>query len=160
MIQVSHPLCDRTLISGRLHAVSEIAESMGSCNGTNNFGHVEDPDVAIVQPELAHVLSLVLTTLGRAPDIQRGITRIFHCTASPSEVINGFLLSFSCISLYSVLQSVVFIFLVISFTRRLCIDRETKRELNSFNYLMTRFKCSDVSLFHFEFKNYNTLRIC
>jgi len=90
MIQVSHPLCDRTLISARLHAVSEIAESMGSCNATNNFGHVEDPDVAIVQPELAYVLSLVLTNLGRAPDIQRGITRIFHCTASPSEVINGF----------------------------------------------------------------------
>ncbi|KAK7357346.1 hypothetical protein VNO80_16630 [Phaseolus coccineus] len=84
---VSHPLCDRTLISARLHAVSEIAESMGSCNGTNNFGHVEDPDVAIVQPELAYVLSLVLTNLGRAPDIQRGITRIFHCTASPSEFV-------------------------------------------------------------------------
>ncbi|CAJ1977075.1 unnamed protein product [Sphenostylis stenocarpa] len=85
---VSHPLCDRTLISARLHAVSEIAESMGSCNGTKNAGHVEeDLDIAIVQPELAHILSLVLTSLGRAPDIQRGITRIFHCTATPSEFV-------------------------------------------------------------------------
>ncbi|XP_061369548.1 DNA mismatch repair protein MSH3 isoform X2 [Gastrolobium bilobum] len=85
---VSHPLCDRTLISARLHAVSEIAESMGSCNGTKNLGCVEkDSDVATVQSMLAYVLSLVLTTLGRAPDIQRGITRIFHCTASPAEFI-------------------------------------------------------------------------
>ncbi|BAT94198.1 hypothetical protein LR48_Vigan02g212900 [Vigna angularis] len=85
---VSHPLCDRTLISARLHAVSEIAECMGSCNGTNNLGKFEDnPDVVIMQPELANILSLVLTTLGRAPDIQRGITRIFHCTASPSEFV-------------------------------------------------------------------------
>lgn len=85
---VSHPLCDRTLISARLHAVSEIAESMGSCNSMKNLGHSqEDHDVAIVQPELAYILSLVLTTLGRAPDIQRGITRIFHCSATPSEFI-------------------------------------------------------------------------
>lgn len=96
---VSHPLCDQTLISARLHAVSEIAQSMGSCNSVKNLVRVEeDPDVAIVQPELAYTLSLVLTTLGRAPDIQRGITRIFHCTATPSEVINGFLLACFCIS--------------------------------------------------------------
>uniref|UniRef100_A0A0R0EBQ9 DNA mismatch repair protein MSH3 n=1 Tax=Glycine max TaxID=3847 RepID=A0A0R0EBQ9_SOYBN len=87
---VSHPLCDQTLISARLHAVSEIAQSMGSCNSVKNLVRVEeDPDVAIVQPELAYTLSLVLTTLGRAPDIQRGITRIFHCTATPSEVIRA-----------------------------------------------------------------------
>ncbi|KAH1036322.1 hypothetical protein AAZX31_20G144900 [Glycine max] len=85
---VSHPLCDQTLISARLHAVSEIAQSMGSCNSVKNLVRVEeDPDVAIVQPELAYTLSLVLTTLGRAPDIQRGITRIFHCTATPSEFV-------------------------------------------------------------------------
>ncbi|KAK7343678.1 hypothetical protein VNO77_12606 [Canavalia gladiata] len=85
---VSHPLRDQTLISARLHAVSEIAESMGSYNGMKNLGCVEeDADVSIVQPELAHILSMVLTTLGRAPDIQRGITRIFHCTATPSEFV-------------------------------------------------------------------------
>ncbi|KAK7279964.1 hypothetical protein RJT34_25026 [Clitoria ternatea] len=85
---VSHPLRDRTLISARLHAVSEIAESMGSCNGMTNVGCVEeDPHAAIVQPELAYILSLVLTALSRTPDIQRGITRIFHCTATPSEFV-------------------------------------------------------------------------
>ncbi|KEH43722.1 DNA mismatch repair protein MSH3 isoform X3 [Medicago truncatula] len=85
---VSHPLCDQTLIAARLNAVSEIAESMGTCNGMKNLGRFEeDSDVAIVQPELAHILSLVLTSLGRAPDIQRGITRIFHRTATPSEFI-------------------------------------------------------------------------
>lgn len=93
MMQVTHPLCDQTLISARLNAVSEIAESMGTCNGMKNLGcFEEDSDVAIVQPQLAHILSLVLKALGRAPDIQRGITRIFHCTATPSEVINSFLL--------------------------------------------------------------------
>ncbi|KAJ1391065.1 P-loop containing nucleoside triphosphate hydrolase [Sesbania bispinosa] len=54
---------------------------------TESWMFEEDPDVAIVQPELAYILSLVLTALGRAPDIQRGITRIFHCTATPSEFI-------------------------------------------------------------------------
>ncbi|XP_058765907.1 DNA mismatch repair protein MSH3-like isoform X2 [Vicia villosa] len=84
---VTHPLCDQTTISARLNAVSEIAESMGTCNGMKNLGcSEEDPDVTIVQPELANILSLVLKALGRAPDIQRGITRIFHCTATPSEL--------------------------------------------------------------------------
>ena len=102
MLQVTHPLCDQTMISARLDAVSEIAESMGSCNGLQNVGHPEEEsDVAVVQPELAYILSLVLTTLGRAPDIQRGITRIFHQTATPSEVINGFLLACSCVSVSS-----------------------------------------------------------
>ncbi|KAF7813276.1 DNA mismatch repair protein MSH3 isoform X1 [Senna tora] len=85
---VTHPLCDKKMISARLDAVSEIAESMGSCNGLKNLGYVkEDSDIAVVQPELAYVLSLVLTTLGRAPDIQRGITRISHRTATPSEFV-------------------------------------------------------------------------
>ncbi|RDY00527.1 DNA mismatch repair protein MSH3, partial [Mucuna pruriens] len=85
---VSHPLCDQTLISARLDAVSEIAESMGSCNSKKSLGCAEeDLDIAIVQPELAYTLSLILTTLGRAPDVQRGITRIFHCTATPSEFV-------------------------------------------------------------------------
>lgn len=133
MIQVSHPLCDQTLISARLHAVSEIAQSMGSCNSVKNLVHVEeDPDVAIVQPELAYTLSLVLTTLGRAPDIQRGITRIFHCTATPSEVINGFLLACFCISHFHYIlfpnwlsSSSLNFFPHMSFIW----DRETEREL-------------------------------
>ncbi|VVA92621.1 unnamed protein product [Arabis nemorensis] len=57
---VTHPLCDRNLISARLDAVSEIAACMGS-----------------------HIL----TAMSRSPDIQRGITRIFHRTAKATEFI-------------------------------------------------------------------------
>ncbi|KAJ7969977.1 DNA mismatch repair protein MSH3 [Quillaja saponaria] len=85
---VIHPLSDRNMISSRLDAVSEIVQSMGSCKASQNLG-VDDEvsDVAVAQPELSYVLSLVLTTLARSPDIQRGITRIFHRTATPSEFI-------------------------------------------------------------------------
>ncbi|CAN1264854.1 DNA mismatch repair protein MSH3 [Linum perenne] len=68
---VTHPLCDRNLIYARLDAVSEIVDSMSSSS---------------VQNDLYYLLSSVLTTLGRLPDIQRGITRIFHRTATPKEV--------------------------------------------------------------------------
>ena len=90
MIQVTHPLCDRNMISARLDAVSEISESMGSSRASQNIGGLdgEDSDITIVQPEFSYILSSVLTNLGRSPDIQRGITRIFHRTATPSEVIN------------------------------------------------------------------------
>ncbi|XP_057952533.1 DNA mismatch repair protein MSH3 isoform X2 [Malania oleifera] len=83
---VSHPLCDRNMIYARLDAVSEIAESMGS---SQNFGGVneKETDAAFVRPEIYHLLSSVLTTLGRSTDIQRGITRIFHRTATATEFI-------------------------------------------------------------------------
>ncbi|CAI0546902.1 unnamed protein product [Linum tenue] len=68
---VTHPLCDRNLIHARLDAVSEILGSMSS---------------STVHHDLYFLLSSVLTTLGRLPDIQRGITRIFHRTATPKEV--------------------------------------------------------------------------
>ncbi|XP_062120439.1 DNA mismatch repair protein MSH3 isoform X2 [Humulus lupulus] len=81
---VTRPLCDRNLIIARHDAVSEIGESMGS---TQAFQ--EDAENAqIKKPEFYHVLSSVLTNLGRAPDIQRGITRIFHRTATPTEFIS------------------------------------------------------------------------
>nr|XP_025674572.1 DNA mismatch repair protein MSH3 isoform X2 [Arachis hypogaea] len=83
---VSHPLCDQTMISARLHAVSEIAESMSSCS-MKSLEYDEDSDVTIVHPELAYIVSLVLTNLSRAPDLQRGVTRIFHCTAKPVEFV-------------------------------------------------------------------------
>ncbi|KAK4431505.1 DNA mismatch repair protein MSH3 [Sesamum alatum] len=54
---VTHPLCDRGMICARSDAVSEILESMGSSKASE------------------------------APDIQRGITRIFHRTATASEFI-------------------------------------------------------------------------
>ncbi|XP_059629291.1 DNA mismatch repair protein MSH3 isoform X2 [Cornus florida] len=87
---VTHPLCDRNTISARLDAVSEIAESMGSCEASQNSGSLDlgDSDVTFIQPELNYVLSSVLITLGRLPDIQRGITRIFHRTATTSEFVS------------------------------------------------------------------------
>ncbi|KAL5812968.1 hypothetical protein ACOSQ3_027918 [Xanthoceras sorbifolium] len=86
---VTHPLCDRNMISARLDAVSEIAESMGSYKTSGSVGGLDEEksDVTIVEPEFYYILSSVLTSLGRSPDIQRGITRIFHRTATPSEFI-------------------------------------------------------------------------
>ncbi|XP_047941935.1 DNA mismatch repair protein MSH3 isoform X3 [Salvia hispanica] len=84
---VTHPLCDRNMIYARSDAVSEILKSMGSCSVSEVGSKEENPDIMVVQPELHHTISSVLTTLGRAPDVQRGITRIFHRTATPSEFI-------------------------------------------------------------------------
>ncbi|KAF5480390.1 hypothetical protein F2P56_001145 [Juglans regia] len=86
---VAHPLCDRNMISARLDAVSEIAESMGSSRASQNIQGLdgENSDTTVVQPEFTYLLSSVLTMLGRSPDIQRGITRVFHRTATPSEFI-------------------------------------------------------------------------
>lgn len=96
MAQVSHPLCDSNMISARLDAVSEIVMSMGSCKASQNFGGIDegDSDVTYVQPEVNYLLSSVLTTLGRSPDIQRGLTRIFHRTATASEVNKCLILVF------------------------------------------------------------------
>lgn len=103
MIQVTHPLCDRNMISARLDAVSEISESMGSSRASQNIGGLdgEDSDITIVQPEFSYILSSVLTNLGRSPDIQRGITRIFHRTAAPSEVINHYPLDRYCVLIHT-----------------------------------------------------------
>ncbi|OVA14090.1 DNA mismatch repair protein MutS [Macleaya cordata] len=85
---VTHPLRDRSSISARLDAVSEIAESMGPCT-TMAVGGLDNEDdrVEIVQPEVNYIFSTVLTTLGRSADIQRGITRIFHRTATAAEFV-------------------------------------------------------------------------
>ena len=97
MIQVTHPLCDRNMIIARLDAVSEIGESMGSPQASQDIKNLDAEDVQILKLEFNRVLSSVLTTLGRAPDIQRGITRIFHRTATPTEVANGFYLACYCL---------------------------------------------------------------
>ncbi|KAD2392907.1 hypothetical protein E3N88_39884 [Mikania micrantha] len=79
---VSHPLRDRNMINSRLDAISEILESMCSpnaCDGT-------DTNITF-KPKFHQLLTSVLTKLGRLPDIQRGITRIFHRTATASEFI-------------------------------------------------------------------------
>lgn len=77
---MSHPLRDRNMINARLDAVSEILESMGSSNVSDGG------DGVTISPKLHRLLTSVLTNLGRLPDIQRGITRIFHRTATASEV--------------------------------------------------------------------------
>ncbi|XAR66206.1 hypothetical protein NMG60_11012345 [Bertholletia excelsa] len=87
---VTHPLCDRNMIFARLDAVSEIAESMRTCTAAqkSSSNDIIGYDVAFIQPDFSYVLSSVLTALGRAPDIQRGITRIFHRTATASEFVS------------------------------------------------------------------------
>ena len=77
------------MIIARQEAISEIAAAMVSSKVSQNIreSDEEDSDVMVIEPELNYILSSVLTTLGRAPDIQRGITRIFHRTAAPSEVL-------------------------------------------------------------------------
>ncbi|XP_024989639.1 DNA mismatch repair protein MSH3 isoform X2 [Cynara cardunculus var. scolymus] len=85
---VSHPLRDRNMINARLDAISEILESMGSHNTCSDRGYE--------RTKLHQLLTSVLTNLGRSPDIQRGITRIFHRTATALEfiaVIEAILLS-------------------------------------------------------------------
>ncbi|KAL9240444.1 hypothetical protein vseg_014663 [Gypsophila vaccaria] len=84
---VTHPLCDKNMIAARLDAVAEIAESMGCSNASDTHQRVGG-DVAAVSSDINYVLSSVLSTLGRSPDIQRGVTRIFHKTATPSEFIS------------------------------------------------------------------------
>ncbi|XP_010255451.1 PREDICTED: DNA mismatch repair protein MSH3 [Nelumbo nucifera] len=78
---VTHPLRDRSSICARLDAVTEIAKSMGFSGDSNE-------SCLTAQSEINYLLSTVLTTLGRSPDIQRGITRIYHRTATASEFIS------------------------------------------------------------------------
>lgn len=87
ILQVTHPLCDRNLIDARLDAVSEIMKSMSSSGASYDDIDWETSDIRIMQPEIHHILSSVLTVLSRSADVQRGITRIFHRTATASEVI-------------------------------------------------------------------------
>ncbi|KAE8733932.1 DNA mismatch repair protein MSH3 [Hibiscus syriacus] len=95
---ITHPLCDRKMISARLDAVSEIALSMGSYKDFQSIVEIagEDSDVTTMQTEFSCLLSSVLTFLGRSPDIQRGITRIFHRTATPTEVLSSSLSLLLC----------------------------------------------------------------
>ncbi|XP_073315193.1 DNA mismatch repair protein MSH3 isoform X3 [Primulina huaijiensis] len=79
---VTHPLCHRNMIYARLDAVSEILESMGIMDFNSEYS-----GTAMLKLELHHIISSALIGLGRSPDIQRGITRIFHRTATPSEFI-------------------------------------------------------------------------
>lgn len=90
MIQVSHPLRDKNMINERLDAISEILESMNSLNAYGDLGSDgREPKITPTR-KLHQLLRSFLTSLGQVPDIQRGITRIFHRTAAASEVLNLF----------------------------------------------------------------------
>ncbi|KAI7741994.1 hypothetical protein M8C21_006842, partial [Ambrosia artemisiifolia] len=84
---VSHPLRDRNMINARLDAISEILNSMSSPNAYSGLGSNGRNTNISSTPKLHQLLTSVLTNLGRLPDIQRGITRIFHRTATASEFI-------------------------------------------------------------------------
>ncbi|XP_020682770.1 DNA mismatch repair protein MSH3 isoform X2 [Dendrobium catenatum] len=77
---VTHPLCERNSIIARLDAVTEIADSMGSCRGLKEETSCN---------ETSSILSEVLKMLGKSPDVQRGITRIFHRTATAAEFVGA-----------------------------------------------------------------------
>ncbi|WVZ87744.1 hypothetical protein U9M48_034336 [Paspalum notatum var. saurae] len=83
-----HPLCDRHLICARHDAVSEISESMGSRHSVNNLQDGGDSScTALARSDLCTILSSVLAMLGKSLDIQRGITRVFHCKATAKEFV-------------------------------------------------------------------------
>jgi len=85
---LTHPLCDRHLICARHDAVSEISESMGSRHSINNLQDGGDGCcTALARSDLSTILSSVLEMLGKSLDIQRGITRIFHCKATAKEFV-------------------------------------------------------------------------
>ncbi|CAL5029203.1 unnamed protein product [Urochloa decumbens] len=85
---LTHPLCDRHLICARHDAVSEMSESMGSRHSIDNL---QDEGcgscTALARSDLCTILSSVLEMLGKSLDIQRGITRIFHCKATAKEFV-------------------------------------------------------------------------
>lgn len=86
---VTHPLCDRNMIAARLDAVAEIAKSMGGCSASDSFQQLDEGSLefSAFPSDISCVISSVLTTLGQSTDVQRGITRIFHKTATPSEFV-------------------------------------------------------------------------
>ncbi|XP_020577568.1 DNA mismatch repair protein MSH3 [Phalaenopsis equestris] len=82
---VTHPLCDRNSIIARLDAVTEIADSMGSCRVLQAAFLTKESSCN----ETSSIMSDVLKMLGKSPDVQRGITRIFHRTATAAEFIGA-----------------------------------------------------------------------
>ncbi|KAG6543098.1 hypothetical protein Mapa_015347 [Marchantia paleacea] len=91
---VTHPLCNHEHISSRLDAVTEIAESIGCAAQT--LGSFSGSGKAIGKGGSTHRLShgvqgligAVLNVVGRMPDLERGITRIYHRTATAAEFVS------------------------------------------------------------------------
>jgi hypothetical protein len=108
---VSRPLTDRALILQRLDALDELAGRVGGGTGGLPAPAVWDPllrwaasqgrrtwEAGSAPPRLLNPLldkhapaagtaASLPEVLRRLPDLERGITRIFHRTASPSELV-------------------------------------------------------------------------
>ena len=91
-----HPLRDQSLISDRLDAVSEIVDTMGSIGENQNKGSFPGSgrgggSIGSLSrgSNSKALLGMVLMALKKVPDIERGITRIFHGTANSAEVKPG-----------------------------------------------------------------------
>ena len=97
---MTHPLQDHGQIAARLDAVTEIAESMGSVGivqGDGKYpgsgkggGHIgalsRGRADAGGKSGRQGLLASLLMSLGKLPDVQRGITRVFLRTATAAEV--------------------------------------------------------------------------
>lgn len=98
---MTHPLQDHESIAARLDAVTEIAESMGSVGvaqldgtfpgsgkGGGYIGSLSRSGVGEGGKSTKQgLLASLLLSLGKLPDVQRGITRIFLRTATAAEVL-------------------------------------------------------------------------
>ncbi len=111
---MTHPLLDHALIKARLDAVTEIMDSMSSvgvsmaevptfsCSGwdSGHTGALRRQQQNLGQHGL---LASLLMSLGKLPDVQRGITRIFLRTATAAEVRLLMLDSTLCYFMYAIL---------------------------------------------------------
>ncbi len=95
---MTYPLLDHALIKARLNAVTEIMDSMSSVGVSMG----EAPTFSSSGWDSGHtgalsrhpqnlgqhgLLASLLMSLGKLPDVQRGITRIFLRTATSAEVM-------------------------------------------------------------------------
>ncbi|KAG0589041.1 hypothetical protein KC19_2G287300 [Ceratodon purpureus] len=97
---VTHPLQDYESIGARLDAVTEIAESMGSVGAAQVDGTFPGSGKGGGYVGLLSrggigeggkgkgLLASLLFSLGKLPDVQRGITRIFLRTATAAEFVS------------------------------------------------------------------------
>eukprot|EP00850_Spirogloea_muscicola_P002457 SM000009S23586 [mRNA] locus=s9:964727:971847:+ [translate_table: standard] len=100
---VTHPLQDQMQIEDRLDAVSELLASLGSVSstglsegsypGSGKGGGIVGAasrgrgTAAVAAAGPWALVPEVLAALGRGSDVERGITRIFHRTATPAEFV-------------------------------------------------------------------------
>ncbi len=111
---MTYPLLDHALIKARLNAVTEIMDSMSSVGVSMG----EAPTFSSSGWDSGHtgalsrhpqnlgqhgLLASLLMSLGKLPDVQRGITRIFLRTATAAEVRILMLDSTLCYFMYAIL---------------------------------------------------------